>query len=178
MSTVIVRPLNAPPHATPARTALFLGCGVVLLLVMFLIAKSNPGHQAAVPASFLPYVATDKSFVCDAPAGWTMDEAGVESSESAHVLFQQDVAKVEIVTDQGAGAMADIIAQNGQTGVQTLPGGLQMAPTSAPSRRWNRCIGWTCHSMNSSTGTTPNCRSTPSRVSSAVPVCPNGPGAA
>jgi hypothetical protein len=42
------------------------------------------------------------------------------------------VAKVEIVTDQGAGAMADIIAQNGQTGVQTLPGGLQMAPTSAP----------------------------------------------
>jgi hypothetical protein len=39
---------------------------------------------------------------------------------------------VEIITDQGAGAMADVIAQNGQTGVQTMPGGLQMAPTSAP----------------------------------------------
>ncbi len=141
MSVVIIRPDERLPHVSPARTGLFLAVGLVLLAALFLAAKRG-GERLAAPASFLSYLAPDKSFVCDAPAGWERHEAGVEGSEVAGVLFQQGAAKVEITSDQSSGATADMInaanaqqqqmREDMQSNAQANPALAQSLPTPPP----------------------------------------------
>lgn len=112
MSNIIIHPNARGPAA---RTGLFLACGVILLLVLYVGAKRSHGTPTAAPKAYLSYLAPDKSFMCDAPVGWDKEEAGVEGSEIAGVRFKQSDARIDIITDQSAGAMADIMnAANAQ----------------------------------------------------------------
>lgn len=114
---------------SPARTALFLGVGVAIVLILYTIAHANKGYHVAAPTVFVPHMAADKSFVCQAPQGWTSEDVGVEGGQASRTIISQGDAVITLRSNASASTMADVMnatnaqQQQAREDLQNLPGG-------------------------------------------------------
>lgn len=99
-------------------------CLLSLTLALALIsgcAKPKP----VVPASFNPYTSSDKAFVCDAPAGWSVDGYG-SGATSSGVTFKSADAKINVDSDEQGSFMGDALTNpmtSGLVGGGSVAGG-------------------------------------------------------
>lgn len=123
---------------TPPRLGLLIGGGLAVVLVLFFVIRAFRPAPIPAPTAFLPYTAPDKSFVCESPGGWGRDEAGVEGSQAAGVVFKQGSARIDIDSDETSGVMTDIInatnaqQQQAREDMMSTPGIPQNLPIPPP----------------------------------------------
>lgn len=119
----------APSQSSPARTALFLVVGVAIILILYTVARANKGFQVSAPKAFVPYTAADKSFVCQAPAGWHTEGIGVEGGQASRTVISQGDAVITLRSNASASALADMMnatnaqQQQAREDLQNTPGG-------------------------------------------------------
>lgn len=118
-------------ESTRPRTSLILvllAVGALVLGALFFLQASKPERTAA-PTKYARFIAPDRSFVCEAPAGWDKKSAGAHGIMSG-ALFTNGKAKIDITSDLQGSLMGDIAratsAQSeGMAG--SLPPGMALA---------------------------------------------------
>lgn len=120
---------SAPSQGGPARTALFWGVGIAIVLILYTMAQANKGTHVAAPTAFVSHMAADKSFVCQAPQGWKAEDAGVEGGQESRTVISQGDAVITLRSNANASAMADVMnatnaqQQQAREDLQNVPGG-------------------------------------------------------
>ena len=127
-------PLIRPSGTYPDRPALvetegpnknlWIGLGVGLAAVIaacIMLVLFTPKH-ATPPTGYTSFIASDKSFSCDAPTGWVTTAADKSKTEAGNdstvngVLFQNNSAQMDITTDSMASLVsADLMKNSGET---------------------------------------------------------------
>jgi hypothetical protein len=101
---------QSAPQENPARTIAFVGTGVGLVLILFLIAFALRPVPATPPTSYTTIVSPDKTFSVDEPVGWEDTSAGAEGSEYSGVLFRNPTrsVKIDITASEVGSIIADV----------------------------------------------------------------------
>jgi hypothetical protein len=118
-----------------------LGTLVMLFTAVMAFLTMRPKEVITAPTGFTAYVASDRSFTCQAPQGWNT------TSVSSHAvmggaLFQRGSAKIDITTDLAGSLMGDIAvsadrqAENMEGMLQNMPAipGMPAMEPSAPRK--------------------------------------------
>lgn len=127
--TPTLGPASAPSRGGPARTALFWGVGLAIILLLYTVARANKGVHVAAPTAFVPYTAADKSFMCEAPAGWHAEGIGAEGGQGSRTIISQGDAVITLRSNASASTMADMMnatnaqQQQAREDLQNMPGG-------------------------------------------------------
>ena len=112
----------------PAPWVYIVGSLVVLGVLggglLFFLKAPDP---VPTPKSFTTYTASDKSFVCQAPAGWETISASAGGVEGG-ALFKKGDAKIDITADLAGSLMGDIAASADRMagGTETAGGGISL----------------------------------------------------
>jgi hypothetical protein len=79
-----------------------------LLVAICALSLCGCSHPAVAPTSYTHYVGSDKSFSCDAPAGWDVIAADTSTTSVGGAVFKTGDAKIDITT----GSTADVLASD------------------------------------------------------------------
>jgi hypothetical protein len=109
---------------------IFLPLGTLATLITLVGALVlRPKEVVAAPTGFAPYIASDRSFKCDAPQGW--ETISVDShAVMGGALFKKGPAKIDITSDLAGSLMGDIaIASDRQAqGMEDMLKGMPNMP--------------------------------------------------
>lgn len=112
-----------------------LGTLATLFILVASFLTMSPKEVVAAPKGFQPYVASDRSFTCDAPQGW--ETVSVDShAVMGGVLFKKGPAKIDITSDLAGSLMGDIAisadrqAENMEGMLKEMPGAAALMPNT------------------------------------------------
>ncbi|MBV9851088.1 MAG: hypothetical protein JO250_15565 [Armatimonadetes bacterium] len=112
--------------------AVGVGVAVVIALIAFVILHALRPAPVPAPTAYVPYVALDKSFTCDAPSGWARASGGGDGGNAAGVLLTRGAARIEVEGDLAGSLMGDIVTSNNNQADNLASMTGQPAPPQTP----------------------------------------------